>query len=879
MPNPYDYNPSILELTKDEMVDQSNLTASQFLIWLGQMVHPDVPLYNMVHTFTIKGALDPDKFLEAFQALLDGSDALRTVIEIVDGVPQQQVRRNFSYPMPYLDFSSNLQAHTAFQKWLKARKVYIFKLETCLFDTVLLKLADQHYVWYLNQHHLIADVLSFSIVYKRMAEFYGLALAGRLEEAPVLPQYQDFIKYQRTYRQSSSFEKAKVYWQEKLAEPFEPTSLYGHTPLPEARPLAQRINLPLGKSRSEKLKKIAQKKEIRALTPDITLFQIFVTLLACYIYRVSGKQHITFGTPFHNRTTASFKETIGLFIHIYPFQLEIADDESFLSLFYKVREESYTFLRYAPLGTSSSEGQKAYNVLLNYINTSFQDFNGLPMEPEWIHPGYGDSHHSLRLQVHDFTACGSFTLFFDFHRDVLSEEQHSWAVQHFLMLLEGFLDDPTQPINRVDILADEERQRLMIETNQTRSIYPNDRTIIELFEAQVSNTPQAIAVVYEDQQLTYAELNRRANQLAHFLQKLGVGPDTLVGVFMERSLEMVISLYGILKAGGAYVPLDPEYPTDRIIFMIEDTEVSVLLTHERLAEKLSKTQNSVSKSQKQKLICLDSEWTTVSQESPVNPANDATAENLAYVIYTSGSTGQPKGVMNEHRGICNRLLWMQDAYSLTAEDRVLQKTPFSFDVSVWEFFWPLLFGARLVVAKPGGHKDCGYLVQLIVEQKITTIHFVPSMLQAFLLDENIETCQSLNRVICSGEALPYALQERFFARLEAELHNLYGPTEAAVDVTYWACQRESELTTVPIGLPVANTQLYLLDSQLQPVPIGMPGELHIGGVQVARGYFNRPGLTAEKFISDPFNTDPDARLYKTGDLARYLPDGNLVYLG
>ena len=406
-----------------------------------------------------------------------------------------------------------------------------------------------------------------------------------------------------------------------------------------------------------------------------------------------------------------------------------------------------------------------------------------------------------------------------------------------------------------------------------------EQTIVEIFEDQASNTPQAIALTFEDQHLTYAQLNRRANQLAHFLEKLGVGQETMVGVFMERSLEMVISLYGILKAGGAYVPLDPEYPQERIIFMLEDTQVPVLLTQERLMKKLSKAQNSGSRSLKQEIICVDSNWKTIAQESSVNPTNRATAENLAYVIYTSGSTGRPKGVMNEHVGICNRLLWMQEAYSLTQADRVLQKTPFSFDVSVWEFFWPLMFGARLVVAKPGGHKDTRYLVELIVEQAITTIHFVPSMLQLFLLDENVETCQSLKRVICSGEALPYNLQERFFARLEAELHNLYGPTEAAVDVTYWACQRQSQLSTVPIGRPVSNTQIYLLDPQLQPVQIGEPGELHIGGVQVARGYLNRPNLTKEKFILDPFSSDPNARLYKTGDLARSLPDGNILYLG
>jgi amino acid adenylation domain-containing protein len=280
------------------------------------------------------------------------------------------------------------------------------------------------------------------------------------------------------------------------------------------------------------------------------------------------------------------------------------------------------------------------------------------------------------------------------------------------------------------------------------------------------------------------------------------------------------------------------------------------------------------------VICLDSEWARIAEESDDNPASGVTAENLAYVIYTSGSTGRPKGVMNCHQGIVNRLLWMQDEYQLTATDRVLQKTPFSFDVSVWEFFWPLLVGSRLVVARPEGHKDSSYLIDVIVDQEITTMHFVPSMLQIFLEDRDVEKCRCLKRVICSGEALPYDLQERFFKRLDAELHNLYGPTEAAVDVTYWECRRDSEQHIVPIGYPVANTQIYILDSQLQPVPVNVPGELYIGGIQVARGYLNRPKLTAERFIPDPFASGREnARLYKTGDLARFLPGGYVEYLG
>ncbi|NJO27407.1 MAG: amino acid adenylation domain-containing protein [Richelia sp. SL_2_1] len=352
----------------------------------------------------------------------------------------------------------------------------------------------------------------------------------------------------------------------------------------------------------------------------------------------------------------------------------------------------------------------------------------------------------------------------------------------------------------------------------------------------------------------------------------GVRPEVLVGICVERSLDMVIGLLAILKAGGAYVPLDPNYPQERLAYMLEDSQPSVLLTQQYLLESLP--------SHKAQVICINSNWEQITSESTENPASNTTIDNLAYVIYTSGSTGKPKGAMNSHSGICNRLLWMQDTYQLTSADAVLQKTPFSFDVSVWEFFWTLMTGARLVVAQPEGHRDPNYLVNLIRKQRVTTLHFVPSMLQAFLEAEGLEKCQSLVRVIASGEALPAQLQERFFNRLNAQLHNLYGPTEAAVDVTYWQCKKEklSNQNTVPIGQPIANIQIYILDKYLKPVPMGVTGEVYIGGVGVARGYLNRPDLSAEKFIPNPFSTEA-TRLYKTGDLARYLPSGDIEYIG
>jgi amino acid adenylation domain-containing protein len=459
----------------------------------------------------------------------------------------------------------------------------------------------------------------------------------------------------------------------------------------------------------------------------------------------------------------------------------------------------------------------------------------------------------------------------EYNAELFDPETIDRLIGHFNALIEGIVTEPSKRISEYPILTPPERDLLLHTWNATARVYPVEKTLVHLFEEQVARSPGAVAVEYEGTRLSYRHLNDRADQLARYLRCLGIGPEVMVGLYMERSLEMVVGIYGIIKAGGAYVPLDPEYPQDRIAFMVADTQVPVLLTQKHLVSNLPE--------HSAKVICLDSDWGLIAGESPEKLQGGAGPGNLAYVIYTSGSTGRPKGVMNEHRGIVNRLIWMQEEYQLTPEDRVLQKTPFSFDVSVWEFFWPLQVGASLIIARPGGHGDSSYLVQVIKDHGITTLHFVPSMLRIFLEEHDVRRCTSIKRVMCSGEALASDLQKRFFEKVDAELHNLYGPTEAAVDVTYWQCRADRDCTSVPIGYPVANTRMYILDPGLVPVPIGCTGELHIGGIQVARGYLNRADLTAERFIPDPFSRDPDARLYKTGDLARYLRDGSIEYLG
>jgi amino acid adenylation domain-containing protein len=460
----------------------------------------------------------------------------------------------------------------------------------------------------------------------------------------------------------------------------------------------------------------------------------------------------------------------------------------------------------------------------------------------------------------------------EYSTDLFDAERIERMAGHYQRLLEDIVEHPEKKIWELELLTETEKHQILVEWNDTAADYPKDKCVHQLFEEQVERTPDAVAVVFGEEQLTYRELNERANQLGHYLQKLGVGPEVLVGICVERSLEMIVGLLGILKAGGAYVPLDPSYPRERLKYMLEDTQAPILLTQATLELDLTLENTGV--------VYLDRDWEEIARLGSDNPKSDVQPENLIYVIYTSGSTGKPKGAMNIHIGVVNRLLWMRDALGFNATDRILQKTPFSFDVSVWELFLPILTGAVLVFAKPEGHKDPQYLVELIQEVKITALHFVPSMLQVFLEVDNLaDRCSSLQRVICSGEALPSILQETYYSRTETKLYNLYGPTEAAVDVTWWACRSADDLRSVPIGKPVANTQIYILDHYFNPAPVGVPGELYIGGVQVGRGYFNKPELTQERFIADPFGSREKGKLYKTGDEVKWLVNGDIEYLG
>jgi len=436
------------------------------------------------------------------------------------------------------------------------------------------------------------------------------------------------------------------------------------------------------------------------------------------------------------------------------------------------------------------------------------------------------------------------------------------------MLLESALANPDKPVSTLNLLTQEEQHQVLIEWNKTQVDYPNILCVHELIEKQVKLTPNAVAVVFEEQELTYEQLNQSANRLAHYLKKQGITSEATIGICVESSLEMIIGLLGILKAGCAYVPLDPKYPHERLKFMAQDSNTSLVLTQDHLKTFLSNQEGAI--------ICLDSDRHLWSRESKENLNCATTLDNIVYVMYTSGTTGQPKGVMVTHRGACNHLYWRHDYFALTNSDRVIQKASLNFDDSFWEIFEPLTAGAQLIIAKSDQIQNVRYLIDTIIQQKITALCLVPSLLWLFLEEQNVSSCKTLRRVTTGGEELSVELEQRFFQLLNADLYNGYGPTEATIAVSYWKCKPNENCLKVPIGKAISNTQLYLLDPQLNPVPIGIAGEIFIGGNSLARGYLNHPVLTREKFINNPFGK---GLLYKTGDLARHLPDGNLAFIG
>jgi amino acid adenylation domain-containing protein len=876
----------INSITPRKASDTLALSPMQEGLWLAHQLQPDLPLYNESSLFKLTGKLDVKALEKSINKVIDRHEILRTSFQVIEDKVTQVVAKelNISLRAIAVTESSETKREAEVKSLVNYYSRQPFNLEQLpLLRSIIITLSEREHLMLVTMHHLISDGWSWGIFCQELAAFYrGLTL-------PQLPiQYGDFaLWYQENVREKITSQLD--YWQQQLKD--APPIL--ELPTDYLRPVKQSFK---GK-RETFIIQTQLTKQLKALSKqeNVTTFMLLLAAFKTLLYRYSQQTDILIGTPVANRDRTETENLIGCFINTLVLRSNLDDEPSFLELLQRVKSTTLAAYQYQDLPfeelVKELERERSpvinplFQVMFVYQEAPLLSFDlpDLTITPLPIDNGIAKFDLTLYLEDTKEELIG----FLEYSSDLFHDDTIKKMLANFQVLLTGIVANPNTSISRLPLLTEAEKNKLLVKWNNTQKDYPLDICLHQLFEKQVTKTPDAIAVVFEEKSLTYAELNYQANRLAHYLQQLGVGKDILVGICLDRSLEMVVGLLAILKAGGAYVPIDPSYPSERIEFILQDADLKIILTQQHLRETLS--------SHPAQLICLDAEWekgiknlSSSFSESQSNLINNSTPDSLAYVIYTSGSTGTPKGAMNTHRGICNRLLWMQETYQLTANDAVLQKTPFSFDVSVWEFFWTLSTGARLIIAKPGGHQDSAYLVKTITQHNITTIHFVPSMLQVFLEESEVETLTSLKQVICSGEALSVALQQRFFARLDSELHNLYGPTEAAIDVTYWQCQPDTNLTTIPIGRPIANTQLYILDKHLQPLPIGVPGELHIGGAGVARGYLNRPELTTEKFISIPPPSAPPLvrgaggigdRLYKTGDLARYLLNGNIEYIG
>lgn len=806
-------------------------------------------------------------FLAALQSTIDRHDVLRTAV-FWEGLPQpvQVVLRRATLPVEHIELNPARDSLQQLEDLMRPEHQRL-NLNRAPLLSVLVASAVDRREWYalVRTHHLVCDNESQGVL---LAEL-RVHLTGQSEQLPAPLPYRNHVA--RALAQAASND-ANSFFRSKLSEIDEPTAPFGVLEISDVGQI-RAASASLDSAVAPRLRTQARRLGVSATA-------LFHAAWALVVAHASSREDVVFGTVLLGRLQDGERGGLGMFINTLPLRLRLSDI-SIRDLVQKTQHEltelfgfEQTALADAQRCSGIAGSAPLFSTLLNYRHSQGN------LEAEFtartdvrIIASRGRTSYPILLSVDDFGA--DFGLEVETDQRIDPEQMLGYVSTALGSLADALESSDQSPALSVSILSAIERRRVLEDFNATAVAYPSETLVHQLFEDQVRRTPDAVALKYAERPLSYAQLNARANQLARHLRGLGVAPDTLVGVCLERSLEVVVGLLGILKAGGAYVPLDPDSPIERLQSMLDDCLPKVVLTQAHVRNRIPGAQFPV--------LSLDTEWAHVAQhpEHNLNPDSiGLNSRHLAYVIYTSGSTGKPKGAMNEHRAVVNRVRWMQDAYGLSAQDRVLQKTPYTFDVSVWEFFWTLMTGAELVIARPGGHQDPTYLTGLIRSAGVTTLHFVPSMLQVFLEHAEISACASVRHVVCSGEELPVALQDRCLISLpRVWLSNLYGPTEAAVDVTAWECVRNDGNNRVPIGRPISNIRMYVLDRRLQPVPVGVSGEIHIGGIGVGRGYLNRPELTNERFIRDPFSQDPTARMYKTGDLGHWRPDGALEYLG
>ncbi|WP_440532063.1 amino acid adenylation domain-containing protein [Variovorax sp. YR566] len=851
--------------------DEVPLSHAQEQLWFLQRLGPGLTAYNLPRMLRLQGPLDADALERAFQAVIDRHGILRTRFFEKDGVPMQQMVRDVTFVLERFDLSleSGVVRQARVDALASEMALHVFDLGAApALVARLIRLSDEEHVLTVCLHHIVSDAWSNPILAADLASAYRLALAaGAAVRLPALPvQYADYALWQRERLQGEALATQLNYWNTHLGADVPPLEL----PLDGVRSSRQTFDGAVHRFELEPALAVALQKFCRTekCTPFVVLLATWQMLLGWY----SGQNDFAVGVANAGRHRDEVRDLVGFFITTQVFRARLEPRATLLEICRRVRRDSLSALEHADLPLKALLASR--NVKRDASrNPLFQVMFGVQMGDSAAGLAFGDARTE---EIGARNASAKFDLSLDFfieptrahaqieyNTGLFGEATVARLAGWYVRLLEALTVDPGQAFSGVDLCSAAERAQLAAWSVNTQR-HENATPVHRLIEGQAQRTPDAPALSFGEETLSYAQLNARANRLAHHLIGLGVRPEAKVGIAVERSIEMVVGILAILKAGGAYVPLDPDYPAERLAYMVADSGIGLVLTQSHL---------TVPGTEAVQVLSFD--MLDVRAEPGTNPQIALSGENLAYVIYTSGSTGKPKGAANRHGALYNRLAWMQQAYALGADDTVLQKTPFSFDVSVWEFLWPLMFGARLAVALPGDHRDPARLRTLIGQHRVTILHFVPSMLQAFLAHEGIEACTSLRRIVCSGEALSAEAQNEVFRRLpQAVLCNLYGPTEAAIDVTHWTC-RDDGRSQVPIGRPISDTQAHVLDAELNQVAAGAAGELYLGGVNLARGYLNRAGLTAERFVA----TEDGARLYRTGDLVRWNAEGQLEYLG
>ncbi|WP_405169073.1 non-ribosomal peptide synthetase [Paenibacillus sp. FSL H3-0286] len=856
------------------------LSFAQKRLWFLQQWMPDSSGYHLPIIYHIKEQLDVNKLEDSFRELINRHSILRTVFIELEGEPIQVILESLEFVLPSTDISmlQIIEREKKLNSILKESVNQLFDLKNGpLFRAEVIQLGIEEWIFSLSIHHIITDGWSNGILMKELIAGYEARLNGipLTKEMPL--QYYDYARWQTNQYEKDQWKEHMKFWKEYL----EGAPALIELPLDYPRPTVQtsrgavyEFNVPESTLRSFR---------DFCLKEQVTLVMAFLALFKLLLYRYSGQEDLLVGLPVFNRPKKEMEGITGFFANTLVIRTRIPDEKmTFKEWLHNIRDSALSAYEHQELPFEKlvemlqPERSTTHNPIIQamlsvgagssqakLMGEGFKTWSTYPYERS-------TANFDLTLEITELEA-PKFS--FVYRTDLFKLESIQRLAKHFITLLQNILVYPNQSIAEIEMLSLDEKEKILNHWNETSKAYP-ENLLHELIEQQAQRSPDAQAICFEETSLSYQELNERANQLAHFLQKEGINCGQFVGVCMERSIEMVVALLGVLKAGAAYVPIDPTYPVDRLTYMLEDSGVAFLIT-----------QNFLEKEQLHsiftgaiKCLNLNEDWSAIETQPKFNPKSEVTIDSLAYMIYTSGSTGKPKGAMNTHKAINNQLLWMQEEFKISAEDRLLQKTPFSFDVSIPEIFWPLSIGASLYLAVPEGHKDPSYLIEAIQKNQITIIGFVPSMLTIFLEDPEASRCTSLQRVLVAGEALTSDLQNNFFGCFPStELYNLYGPTETAVHATSWKCNKEMEKADIPIGRPAANTQVYILDRYLSPTPIGVAGELHIGGVQVGKGYYNRSELTNEKFILNPFKQEE--LLYKSGDLARFTTEGVIEYLG